>query len=139
MQDTETANTDHAEPVFGTVEQALADIAAGKFVVVADDEDRENEGDLVCAAQLVTPEMVNFMLEAKGMICLAMTNEWADRLGLEMQVDHNTEAMSTAFTVSIDAGPENGVGSGISAEDRARTIQVAIHPGTRPADLRRPG
>ena len=139
MQDTETATADHAEPVFGTVEQALADIAAGKFVVVADDEDRENEGDLVCAAELVTPEMVNFMLEAKGMICLAMTNEWADRLGLEMQVDHNTEAMSTAFTVSIDAAAKYGVSTGISASDRATTIRVAVDPSATRADLRVPG
>ncbi|MFN5581744.1 3,4-dihydroxy-2-butanone-4-phosphate synthase, partial [Gemmatimonas sp.] len=117
-----------AEPVFGTVEQALADIRAGKFIVVADDEDRENEGDLVCAAELVTPEMVNFMLEAKGMICLSMTNEWANRLGLEMQVDHNTEAMSTAFTVSIDAAAKFGVSTGISASDRATTIRVAVDP-----------
>ncbi|WP_306518084.1 bifunctional 3,4-dihydroxy-2-butanone-4-phosphate synthase/GTP cyclohydrolase II [Gemmatimonas sp.] len=130
---------DTPEPVFGTVEQALADIAAGKFVVVADDEDRENEGDLVCSAELVTPEMVNFMLEAKGMICLAMTNEWADRLGLEMQVDHNTEAMSTAFTVSIDAAAKYGVSTGISASDRATTIRVAVAPDATRSDLRVPG
>jgi len=128
-----------AEPVFGTVEQALADIRAGKFIVVADDEDRENEGDLVCAAELVTPEMVNFMLEAKGMICLSMTNEWANRLGLEMQVDHNTEAMSTAFTVSIDAAAKFGVSTGISASDRATTIRVAVDPSATRADLRVPG
>jgi 3,4-dihydroxy 2-butanone 4-phosphate synthase / GTP cyclohydrolase II len=127
------------QTVFGTVEQALADIAAGKFIVVADDEDRENEGDLVCAAEKVTPEMVNFMLEAKGMICLAMTNEWADRLGLEMQVDHNTEAMSTAFTVSIDAAAKFGVSTGISASDRATTIRVAVDPEATRADLRVPG
>jgi 3,4-dihydroxy 2-butanone 4-phosphate synthase/GTP cyclohydrolase II len=127
------------QTVFGTVEQALADIAAGKFIVVADDEDRENEGDLVCAAEKVTPEMVNFMLEAKGMICLAMTNEWANRLGLEMQVDHNTEAMSTAFTVSIDAAAKYGVSTGISASDRATTIRVAVDPEATRADLRVPG
>lgn len=139
-QDTEpTGTAQDAEPVFGTVEQALADIAAGKFVVVADDEDRENEGDLVCGAELVTPEMVNFMLEAKGMICLSMTNELADRLGLEMQVDHNTEAMSTAFTVSIDAAAKYGVTTGISASDRATTIRVAVAAGATRADLRVPG
>lgn len=126
-------------PVFGTVEQALADIAAGKFVVVADDEDRENEGDLVCAAEMVTPEMVNFMLDAKGMICLAMTNAWADRLGLVMQTDHNTEAMSTAFTVSIDAAASYGVTTGISASDRATTIRVAVSPEATRSDLRVPG
>lgn len=125
--------------VFGTVEQALADLAAGRFVVVADDEDRENEGDLICVADKVTPEMVNFMLDAKGMICLAITNEWADRLGLEMQVDHNTEAMSTAFTVSIDAAARYGVTTGISASDRAATIRVAADPSSTRADLRVPG
>jgi 3,4-dihydroxy 2-butanone 4-phosphate synthase/GTP cyclohydrolase II len=124
---------------FGTVEQALADIAAGRFVVVADDEDRENEGDLVCAAELVTPEMVNFMLDAKGMICLAMTNTMADHLGLHPQVDDNTEAMSTAFTVSIDAAAKYGVTTGISASDRATTIRVAVDPASTRADLRLPG
>ena len=124
---------------FGTVEQAVADIAAGRFVVVADDEDRENEGDLVCAAELVTPEMVNFMLDAKGMICLAIKGSWADHLGLSPQVEHNTDAMSTAFTVSIDAGPRYGVSTGISAADRATTIRVAVDPSTTRADLRRPG
>ena len=114
--------------MFGTVEQALADIAAGKFVVVADDEDRENEGDLVCAAERVTPEMVNFMLDAKGMICLAITNAWADHLELSPQVDNNAEAMSTAFTVSIDAAARYGVTTGISASDRAQTIRVAADP-----------
>lgn len=148
MQNTEQGATaggvadivaDAGGPVFGTVEQALADIAAGKFIVVADDEDRENEGDLVCAAELVTPEMVNFMLEAKGMICLAMTNAWADRLGLGMQVERNTEAMGTAFTVSIDAAAKYGVTTGISASDRAATIRVAADPGSTRADLRVPG
>jgi 3,4-dihydroxy 2-butanone 4-phosphate synthase/GTP cyclohydrolase II len=124
---------------FGTVEQALADIAAGKFVVVADDEDRENEGDLICAAEAVTPAMVNFMLEAKGMICLAMTNAWADHLGLSMQADDNTEAMQTAFTVSIDAAAHHGVTTGISAADRATTIRVAVDPASTRADLRVPG
>lgn len=128
-----------ASVVFGTVEQALADIAAGKFVVVADDEDRENEGDLVCAAEKVTPAMVNFMLDAKGMICLALTNAWADRLGLGMQVDKNTEAMGTAFTVSIDAAASHGVTTGISASDRATTIRVAVAPETTRTDLRVPG
>ena len=124
---------------FGTVEQALADIAAGKFVVVADDEDRENEGDLVCAAELVTPAMVNFMLDAKGMICLAITNAWANHLGLDPQVEDNTEAMSTAFTVSIDAAAKYGVTTGISASDRATTINVAVNPSSTKADLRLPG
>ena len=124
---------------FSTVEQAIADFRAGKFVVVADDEDRENEGDLVCAAQLVTPEMINFMLRAKGMICLALTGERVEQLGLEPQGSENTDAMRTAFTVSIDAAPRFGVTTGISAADRAKTIQVAVDPATVASDLRRPG
>ena len=125
---------------FGTIEQAIADIRAGKCVVVADDEDRENEGDLICAAQLVTPETINFMIKkAGGMICLALTPERADQLGLGPQGDENTEAMRTAFTVSIDAAPRFGVTTGISAQDRAKTIQVAVDPATIRGDLRRPG
>jgi 3,4-dihydroxy 2-butanone 4-phosphate synthase / GTP cyclohydrolase II len=134
-----TERTGEQDMVFGTVEQALMDIAAGKFVVVADDEDRENEGDLVCGAELVTADMVNFMLDAKGMICLAMSNEWADHLGLQPQVDDNTESMSTAFTVSIDAAAKFGVSTGISASDRATTIRVAVDPSATRADLRLPG
>jgi 3,4-dihydroxy 2-butanone 4-phosphate synthase/GTP cyclohydrolase II len=124
---------------FGTVEQAIEDIRHGRIVVVADDEDRENEGDLVCAAQMITPEIVNFMMKAKGMICLALTPERVDQLGLGPQGEENTEAMRTAFTVSIDAGPRFGVTTGISAADRAKTIQVAVDPASVPADLRRPG
>ena len=124
---------------FGTVEQAIADIRAGRFVVVADDEDRENEGDLICAAQLISPEMVNFMMQQKGMICLALTGERVDQLGLPPQGDENTEAMRTAFTVSIDAAPRFGVTTGISAADRATTIRVAVDPATVRGDLRRPG
>ncbi|HEX6629565.1 MAG TPA: 3,4-dihydroxy-2-butanone-4-phosphate synthase, partial [Gemmatimonadaceae bacterium] len=124
---------------FGTVEQALDDLRHGRFVLVADDEDRENEGDLICAAELITPEMVNFMMKAKGMICLALTNERADQLGLAVMQEENTEAMRTAFTVSIDAAPRFGVTTGISAGDRATTIRVAVDPATVPADLHRPG
>ena len=124
---------------FGTVEQAIADLHAGKFVVVADDEDRENEGDLICAAQLVTPEMINFMLKAKGMICIALTGERVDQLALPLMSEENSEAMRTAFTVTIDAAPRFGVTTGISATDRAKTIQVAVDPATVPSDLRRPG
>ena len=125
---------------FGTVEQALADIRAGKLILVADDEDRENEGDLIGAAQLITAESVNFMIRrAGGMICLALTGERVDQLGLVPQGDENTEAMRTAFTVSIDAGPRFGVTTGISAQDRAKTIQVAVDPATVRSDLRRPG
>ncbi|NUQ21617.1 MAG: bifunctional 3,4-dihydroxy-2-butanone-4-phosphate synthase/GTP cyclohydrolase II [Gemmatimonadaceae bacterium] len=125
---------------FGTVEQAIADIAAGKMIIVADDEDRENEGDLICAASSVTPELVNFMIRrAGGMICLALTGERVGQLGLAPQGDENTEAMRTAFTVSIDAAPKYGVTTGISAHDRAKTIQVAVDPHSTRADLRRPG
>jgi 3,4-dihydroxy 2-butanone 4-phosphate synthase/GTP cyclohydrolase II len=125
---------------FGTVEQAIADIKAGKLILVADDEDRENEGDLICAAQLVTPEVINFMIKkAGGWICLALTGERADQLRLPQQAQHNTEEQRTAFTVSIDAAARFGVTTGISAQDRARTIQVAVDPATVPADLRRPG
>ena len=110
------------------------------MVVVVDDENRENEGDLICAAQFATPEQINFMAtEARGLICLAMEGERLDALELPLMVTRNTDENQTAFTVSVDAGPENGVSTGISAEDRARTIQVAIHPSTRAADLRRPG
>ncbi|MES2123922.1 MAG: bifunctional 3,4-dihydroxy-2-butanone-4-phosphate synthase/GTP cyclohydrolase II [Gemmatimonadota bacterium] len=125
---------------FGTIEQAIADLRAGKMVVVTDDEDRENEGDLVCAAGAVTPEMVNFMAQyGRGMICLALTSEECDRLELKQMVERNTESMQTAFTVTIDAEHRFGVTTGISASDRATTIRVAIDPATQPADLRRPG
>ncbi len=126
--------------VFDPIADALAAIRNGESIVVVDDENRENEGDLICAAQFATPEQINFMAtEARGLICLAMEGERLDVLDLPLMVDRNTDSNQTAFTVSVDAGPENGVSTGISAEDRARTIQVAIHPTTRPADLRRPG
>ncbi len=124
---------------FGTVQQAIRDIRDGKFVVVADDEDRENEGDLVCAAELVTPEMVNFMLRAKGMICVALPPERVSHLGLGMQARDNTEAMKTAFTVSIDGAPAYGVTTGISASDRATTIRIAADPSKGADDVRTPG
>ena len=125
---------------FGTVEQAIADIKAGKLVIVADDEDRENEGDLICAAELVTPEMINFMIrKAGGWICLALTNERADELELAPQTEVNTDEYRTAFTISIDADERFGVTTGVSAQDRARTIRIAVDPNTTPADLRRPG
>ncbi|MEB3275806.1 MAG: bifunctional 3,4-dihydroxy-2-butanone-4-phosphate synthase/GTP cyclohydrolase II [Cyanobacteriota bacterium] len=125
---------------FDAIADALAAIRNGESIVVVDDENRENEGDLICAAQFATPEQINFMAtEARGLICLAMEGERLDQLDLPLMVDRNTDNNQTAFTISVDAGPENGVSTGISAEDRARTIQVAIHPQTRPADLRRPG
>jgi 3,4-dihydroxy 2-butanone 4-phosphate synthase/GTP cyclohydrolase II len=124
---------------FGTVEQAIADIRAGKFVVVADDESRENEGDLICAAELVTTAMVNAMLRAKGMICIALEPARVAHLGLAMQSADNTEAMRTAFTVTIDAAPKYGVTTGISASDRTATIRVAADYEKGPADIRKPG
>ncbi len=125
---------------FGTIEQAVDDLRNGKIVIVADDEDRENEGDLVCAAELVTPEMINFMtLHGRGLICLALTGERCDQLGLPQMTQRTTEELSTAFTVSIDAERRFGVTTGISAGDRATTIHVAINPATVPSDLRRPG
>ncbi|MEB3306753.1 MAG: bifunctional 3,4-dihydroxy-2-butanone-4-phosphate synthase/GTP cyclohydrolase II [Cyanobacteriota bacterium] len=129
------------EPLrFDGIADALAAIRNGEMVVVVDDENRENEGDLICAAQFATPQQINFMAtEARGLICLALEGERLDALDLPLMVDRNTDDNQTAFTVSVDAGPENGVSTGISAEDRARTIQVAIHPESRPADLRRPG
>ncbi len=125
---------------FGTIEQAIEDLKNGKIVIVADDEDRENEGDLVCAAELVTPETINFMtLHGRGLICLALTGDRCDQLGLPQMTERNTEDQSTAFTVSIDAERRFGVTTGISASDRATTIHVAINPATVPSDLRRPG
>ena len=125
---------------FGTVEQAIADIKAGKLIIVADDEDRENEGDLICAAELVTPEMINFMIKkAGGWICLALTNEKADALQLDPQSEVSTDEYRTAFTISIDADERFGVTTGVSAQDRAKTIRVAVDPKSVPSDLRRPG
>ncbi|HSU13600.1 bifunctional 3,4-dihydroxy-2-butanone-4-phosphate synthase/GTP cyclohydrolase II [Longimicrobium sp.] len=125
---------------FDTVEAAIEDIRNGKMVIVADDENRENEGDLVCAAELVTPEIINFMAtHARGLICLALTAERADELDLRLMTDHNTEALGTAFTVSVDAAHRFGVTTGISASDRATTIRVAMDPASVPGDLRRPG
>jgi len=125
---------------FDSIAAALADLKCGKVIVVVDDENRENEGDLICAAQFATPDMINFMaVEARGLICLAMTGDRLDELDLPLMVTKNTDSNQTAFTVSIDASPAAGVTTGISADDRARTIQIAINPATRPDDLRRPG
>ncbi len=126
--------------MFDSIESALADLKIGKSVVVVDDENRENEGDLICAAQFATPDMINFMaVEARGLICLAMMGDRLDELDLPLMVRENTDSNQTAFTVSIDASPDVGVTTGISADDRARTIQVSIDPKTKPNDLRRPG
>ena len=113
------------------IEQALEDIRAGKLVIVADDEDRENEGDLVGAAENVSADMINFMAtHGRGLICVALTPERCDALGLPQMADVNTESHETAFTVSIDAAKRFGVTTGIAAQDRARTIRVAIDPAT---------
>ncbi len=128
------------EPIFSTVEEALDDIRAGKFVVVADDEDRENEGDLICAAESITPEMINFMLTAaRGWICLSLTPDRAKQLDLPIMVEKGSDYQGTAFTVTIDADTKYGVTTGISAYDRATTIRVAVDPNSNPSDLRRPG
>jgi 3,4-dihydroxy 2-butanone 4-phosphate synthase/GTP cyclohydrolase II len=125
---------------FGTIEQALDDLKNGKLIIVADDEDRENEGDLVCAAELVTPDLINFMtIHGRGLICLALTAERCEQLDLSQMAVENREEMGTAFTISIDAERRFGVTTGISAADRARTIHVAIGPTAAPGDLRRPG
>jgi 3,4-dihydroxy 2-butanone 4-phosphate synthase / GTP cyclohydrolase II len=123
---------------FATIEQAIDDIRAGKMVVVCDDEDRENEGDLVMAAQFVTPEAINFMAkEACGFICLALTPERCEELGLELMTAKNESALQTPFTITIEA--RHGVTTGVSAHDRAHTMQVAIDPDAKPEDLAQPG
>ena len=125
---------------FDSVRSAIRDIAAGKLVIVADDEDRENEGDLVCAADRITPDLVNFMTKfGRGLICVSLTPERADALELPLMTDRNTDPQGTAFTVSVDAHRRFGVTTGISAHDRARTVQVLADPATVPEDLRRPG
>jgi 3,4-dihydroxy 2-butanone 4-phosphate synthase/GTP cyclohydrolase II len=126
---------------FDSVEDAIAAVRRGEMVIVADDEDRENEGDLVCAAGKVTAETINFMAKhGRGLICLTLPPETADRLELPLMSSGRwTDPNETAFTVSVDARSEHGVSTGISAADRARTIQVAVDPESRPSDLRRPG
>jgi 3,4-dihydroxy 2-butanone 4-phosphate synthase / GTP cyclohydrolase II len=125
---------------FDSVEDAIRDIAAGKLVIVADDEDRENEGDLVGAAALATPDMVNMMVRhAGGMICVALTAERAEALNLPLMTEQNQDYMGTAFTVTVDAHGRYGVTTGISAHDRARTIQLLADPAAKPVDFRRPG
>ena len=123
---------------FATVEEAIEDVRQGRMVVVVDDENRENEGDLTLAAQFATPEAVNFMAkEARGLICLALEPDRCDQLGLDLMAAKNESPFQTAFTVSVEA--REGVTTGISAHDRARTIQVAIDPRSTPNDLVQPG
>ncbi|WP_326584153.1 bifunctional 3,4-dihydroxy-2-butanone-4-phosphate synthase/GTP cyclohydrolase II [Streptomyces sp. NBC_00481] len=122
------------------IEQAIADIAAGRPVVVVDDEDRENEGDLVIAAEKATPEIIAFMMsECRGMICAPMEGDELDRLELPQMVQQNTESMRTAFTVTVDAAPQHGVTTGISASDRATTLQLLASGTAEPGDFVRPG
>jgi 3,4-dihydroxy 2-butanone 4-phosphate synthase/GTP cyclohydrolase II len=131
-------STEAPSTVFSSVEEAIEEIRAGRFVVVVDDEDRENEGDLTIAAQFVTPEAVNFMAtHGRGLICLCITPERCEELGLRQMTDQNETPFGTAFTVSIEA--REGVSTGISAHDRAHTIQVAIDPTTTAHDLVQPG
>jgi len=125
---------------FATVPEAIEEIRRGRIVIIVDDEDRENEGDLCCAAEKVTPEIINFMLQwGRGLICLSLTEEKCEQLGLSLQVgeEQNKSPYGTAFCVSIDA--REGITTGISAQDRARTIQAAVAPGAKPWDLVRPG
>ena len=121
-----------------TIDEAVAEIRDGRMIIIVDDEDRENEGDLVCAAEKITPEIINFMARhARGLICLPLTEDRCDELHLTTQVADNTSYLGTAFTVSIDA--RRGISTGISAADRATTILVAVDPNSRPQDLARPG
>jgi len=123
---------------FSPIEEVVAEIRAGRIVIVVDDEDRENEGDLVCAAERITPEMVNFMAtHGRGLICAPISPEAAQRLGLPLMVRRNTESQGTNFIVAVDAS--HGITTGISAADRARTLQVLANPLSEPQDLVRPG
>lgn len=124
--------------VFSTIDSAIDDLKEGKMIIIVDDEDRENEGDLMFAAEKVTPEAINFMAKfGRGLVCLALTEKRTEELGLTMMVDDNQSAFETPFTISIDA--RDGVTTGISAADRAKTIQVAIDPATAKKDLVKPG
>lgn len=126
------------EQRFDSIEEAIEDIRQGKMVILVDDEDRENEGDLVIAAEKVTPALINYMARnARGLICLPMAPELVDTLDLPLMVDNNTSAFSTNFTISIEA--KEGVSTGISAADRAHTVLTAIHPDAKPADISTPG
>lgn len=121
-----------------TIEEAVEDIRHGRMIIIVDDEDRENEGDLVCAAEKVTPEIISFMaIHGRGLICLPLSEERCDELQLHPQTPDNTSSLGTAFTISIEA--REGVTTGISAADRARTILTAVDPNTKPSDLARPG
>ncbi|MBI2873998.1 MAG: bifunctional 3,4-dihydroxy-2-butanone-4-phosphate synthase/GTP cyclohydrolase II [Firmicutes bacterium] len=129
---------DHKEFHFNTIDEAVNEIRYGRMIIVVDDEDRENEGDLVMAAGKVTPEAINFMARhGRGLICLPLTGERLDELRLPLMVNQSTDAMNTAFAVSIDA--KDGIATGISAADRAETIRIAVDPRSKPEDLATPG
>src|SRR5688500_448580 len=137
MSDAKASGTVSANSLT-TIEEAIAEFRAGRMVIVVDDEDRENEGDLTMAAESITPEAINFMAKhGRGLICLAMTEQRLDHLQIPLQTSRNTANFGTAFCELIDA--KFGTTTGISAADRARTIQVAIDPATKPSDLARPG
>ena len=123
---------------FSPIEEIIAEIRHGRTVIIVDDEDRENEGDLVCAAAKITPDVINFMAtHGRGLICAPISQEVAERLGLPLMVRRNTESHGTNFTVAVDAS--DGVTTGISSADRARTVQVLANPLSEPQDLVRPG
>ncbi len=131
---------DKDREILASVDEAIEDLKAGKMIILVDDESRENEGDLVCAAEKVTPEIVNFMLKhARGVLCLALSGEYCDRLNLYPQANDNSAPLGTAFTVTIDASPKFGVTTGVSATDRAITILRAVADDARPEDFTRPG
>lgn len=136
----EVASADVMEPiVLDTIEEAIAEIRAGRVIIVVDDEDRENEGDMICASECITPEMVNFMVkEGRGLLCVSLLPERCEALALPLMVQRNTAMHQTAFTVSVDLlGP--GCGTGISVSDRARTVRALVDPATKPEQLGRPG
>lgn len=125
---------------FDLVEDAIEDIRKGRMVIVADDESRENEGDFICAAEMVTPEIISFMINhGRGLVCAPITDQRACELELPLMLEKNTEYTGCSFLVSVDADPAFGVTTGISAQDRATTIQLLLDEECRPADFRRPG
>jgi len=131
---------DAENSIFNSVEEAIEAFKGGQAIVIADDEGRENEGDLIVNAQFATPEMINFMAkECRGLICLAITPERARELELSDMVSENTDVKNTAFTQSVDGDPKFGVTTGISAFDRAKTIEIIANKNSKPSDLRRPG
>ena len=128
------------EARFDTIEEAIEAFKKGGMVIVADDESRENEGDLICAAEFATVENINFMItEAKGIVCTPISPERAEKLGLDSMVKNNTDVKGTAFTQSVDADPKFGVTTGVSAIDRSVTIKLIADDNTKPSDLRQPG